>query len=136
MESARPADLPALDTQREREDISKAFWQRLTPGDVHIEWLREDRWADLAEAIRSHPWHVLHIMSHGGFDPKGLIRAVWTNYRAGHLVQGGSTITQQTVKIVFLSQERTLSRKLQELLAAPSVSRGSAKRRRARDDAA
>ena len=30
--SARPADLPALDTQREREDISKAFWQRLTPG--------------------------------------------------------------------------------------------------------
>src|SRR6185437_7355134 len=68
--SARPADLPALDTQREREDISKAFWQRLTPGDVHIEWLHEDRWADLAEAIRSHPWHVLHIMSHGGFDPE------------------------------------------------------------------
>ena len=68
--SARPADLPALDTQREREDISKAFWQRLTPGDVHIEWLHEDRWAELAEAIRSHPWHVLHIMSHGGFDPE------------------------------------------------------------------
>lgn len=40
--SARPADLPALDTQREREDISKAFWQRLTPGDVHIEWLHEE----------------------------------------------------------------------------------------------
>ena len=68
--SAPPADLPALDTQREREDISKAFWQRLTPGDVHIEWLHEDRWAELAEAIRSHPWHVLHIMSHGGFDPE------------------------------------------------------------------
>jgi hypothetical protein len=68
--SARPADLPALDTQREREDISKAFWQCLTPGDVHIEWLREDRWADLAEAIRSHPRHVLYIMSHGGFDPE------------------------------------------------------------------
>ena len=68
--SATPADLPALDTQREREDISKAFWQRLTPGDVHIEWLHEDRWAELAQAIRSHPWHVLHIMSHGGFDPE------------------------------------------------------------------
>jgi len=68
--SARPADLPALDTQREREDISKAFWQRQTPGNVHIEWLEEDRWAELAEAIRSHPWHVLHIMSHGGFDPE------------------------------------------------------------------
>jgi hypothetical protein len=68
--SARPVDLPALDTQRERDDISKAFWQCLTPGDVHIEWLHEDRWAELAEAIRSHPWHVLHIMSHGGFDPE------------------------------------------------------------------
>ncbi|MGE5291384.1 MAG: CHAT domain-containing WD40 repeat protein [Micromonosporaceae bacterium] len=68
--SARPVDLPALDVQRERDDISKAFWQRLTPGDVHIEWLPEDRWTDLAEAIRSHPWHVLHIMSHGGFDPE------------------------------------------------------------------
>jgi hypothetical protein len=68
--SARPADLPALDTEREREDISKAFWQRLTPGNVHIEWLHEDRWAELAETIRSNPWHVLHIMSHGGFDPE------------------------------------------------------------------
>ena len=66
--SARPVDLPALDAQRERDDISKAFQQRLTPGDVHIEWLPEDRWTDLADAIRSHPWHVLHIMSHGGFD--------------------------------------------------------------------
>jgi hypothetical protein len=69
--SAQPTDLPALDTQREREDISKAFWQRLTPDDVHIEWLHEDRWAELAQAIRSQPWHVLHIMSHGGFDPAG-----------------------------------------------------------------
>jgi hypothetical protein len=68
--SARPVDLPVLDAQREREDISKAFGQRLTPGDVHIEWLAKDRWTDLAEAIRSYPWHVLHIMSHGGFDPE------------------------------------------------------------------
>lgn len=68
--SARPVDLPELDAQREREDISKAFRHRLTPGDVHIEWLPEDRWTDLAEAIRSYPWHVLHIMSHGGFDPE------------------------------------------------------------------
>ena len=66
--SARPADLPELDVQRERDNISQAF-QQLTSGDVHIEWLPEDRWTDLAEAIRSHPWHVLHIMSHGGFDP-------------------------------------------------------------------
>src|SRR5262249_14593199 len=68
--SARPVDLPRLDTHREREDISKAFQQRLKPSEVHIEWLPEDRWSDLAETIRSYPWHVLHIMSHGGFDPE------------------------------------------------------------------
>jgi hypothetical protein len=66
--SAQPLDLPELDMQRERHDISGAFKRRLNPGDVYLEWLSRDRWTDLAEAIRSHPWHVLHIMSHGGFD--------------------------------------------------------------------
>jgi len=55
---------------------------------------------------------------HGGFDPRGLARALWTDFRAGRMVQGGSTITQQTVKIVFLTQEKTMSRKLDELFAA------------------
>jgi len=64
--SSVPADLPALDVQRERDDISRAFRERLPPGDVRVEWLRDDRWSDLAEAIRSHQWHVLHIMCHGG----------------------------------------------------------------------
>jgi len=50
-----------------------------------------------------------NFYSHGGFDPRGLARAMWTNFRAGHFVAGGSTITQQTVKIVFLNQERTMS---------------------------
>ncbi len=59
-----------------------------------------------------------NFYNHGGFDPKGLARALWTNFRAGHTVQGGSTITQQTVKIVFLTQERTLNRKFEELLDA------------------
>ena len=68
--SSVPADLPALDVQRERDDISRAFRERLPPGDVRVEWLRDDRWSDLAEAIRSHQWHVLHIMCHGGYDPE------------------------------------------------------------------
>lgn len=68
--SSVPADMPALDVQRERDDISRAFGERLPPGDVCIEWLRNDHWTDLAKAIRSDGWHVLHIMSHGGFDPE------------------------------------------------------------------
>jgi len=69
-----------------------------------------------------------NFYSHHGFDPRGLIRALWTNYRAGHTVQGGSTITQQTVKIVFLSQERTLRRKLEELTYAAALEKSLSKK--------
>ncbi len=55
---------------------------------------------------------------HPGLDPIGLARAVVANLRAGRLVQGGSTITQQLAKNLFLSPERTLKRKLQEALLA------------------
>ena len=64
---------------------------------------------------------------HSGFDVRGLIRAMWTDLRAGHLVQGGSTITQQTAKIIFTAQERTLSRKLQEAVEAASLEKSLSK---------
>src|SRR5579863_978850 len=56
--------------------------------------------------------------SHFGIDPIGLARALFTDVRAGHLVQGGSTITQQLAKTVFLTPERSLSRKIREALLA------------------
>ena len=58
------------------------------------------------------------FFSHWGFDPIGLARAFYTNLRAGHMVQGGSTITQQLAKNLFLTPERNLKRKVQELLMA------------------
>ncbi|MCS4243495.1 penicillin-binding protein 1A [Rhizobium sp. BIGb0125] len=54
--------------------------------------------------------------SHFGVDPLGLARAVVTNVTSGRMVQGGSTLTQQLAKNLFLSQERTLERKVQEVL--------------------
>ena len=54
--------------------------------------------------------------SHPGIDPIGLARAAWVNLRAGRLVQGGSTITQQVAKNLFLTNARTLRRKVQELI--------------------
>jgi penicillin-binding protein 1A len=51
-----------------------------------------------------------------GIDPIGILRAAWTNLRAGRLRQGGSTITQQVAKNLFLSDARTLKRKVQELM--------------------
>lgn len=56
--------------------------------------------------------------SHFGIDPIGLARAAWVNYRSGRVAQGGSTITQQLAKILFLTPERTLRRKVQEALLA------------------
>lgn len=55
---------------------------------------------------------------HHGIDPNGLARAALVDLKAGHIVQGGSTITQQVVKIVLLSPDRTFSRKLQEIAGA------------------
>jgi len=56
--------------------------------------------------------------SHFGVDPIGLVRAVFANMAAGHIVQGGSTITQQLAKNLFLTPERSLGRKIQETLLA------------------
>ena len=56
--------------------------------------------------------------SHYGVDPIGLGRAVFTNITKGRAVQGGSTITQQLAKNLFLSPDRTLERKVQEVMLA------------------
>jgi len=56
--------------------------------------------------------------SHFGIDPIGLVRAVIANIKAGHTVQGGSTLTQQLAKNLFLKPERTLKRKFQEAVLA------------------
>lgn len=56
--------------------------------------------------------------SHFGLDPIGLTRAMFVNVTQGRFVQGGSTLTQQLAKNLFLTAERTISRKIQELILA------------------
>ncbi|MEO0618531.1 MAG: PBP1A family penicillin-binding protein [Pseudomonadota bacterium] len=58
------------------------------------------------------------FINHIGIDVIGLARATYRNIRAGRYVQGGSTITQQLAKNVFLKPERTMSRKIEELILA------------------
>jgi penicillin-binding protein 1A len=55
---------------------------------------------------------------HFGIDPLGLLRAIWTNIRARRWVQGGSTITQQLAKNLFLTPDKNLRRKVQEAMLA------------------
>jgi penicillin-binding protein 1A len=56
--------------------------------------------------------------SHWGIDPLGLMRASFRNAQAGSVVEGGSTITQQLAKNLFLSPMRTITRKLEEVIYA------------------
>lgn len=58
------------------------------------------------------------FFDHYGLDPAGLGRAFFANLRAGRFAQGGSTLTQQLAKNLFLTPERTLSRKVEELALA------------------
>ena len=58
------------------------------------------------------------FFDHGGMDVFGVLRALMVNLRAGEVVQGGSTITQQVAKNVFLTPERSIKRKVQEALLA------------------
>ena len=73
------------------------------------------------------PPHLVHAVlatedrrfyKHFGVDLIGLARAMFTNVQEQRLVQGGSTITQQLAKNLFLSRERTLKRKIQEAMLA------------------
>jgi len=57
-----------------------------------------------------------NFYSHFGISIRGLVRAIMENFKAGHFVQGGSTITQQLVKNFYLTSERTIKRKFNEAI--------------------
>ncbi len=64
---------------------------------------------------------------HGGVDYEGIARAAWKDLSAGHVVQGGSTITQQLVRNLYISKERTFKRKIKEACLAIRLSRARSK---------
>jgi len=88
-----------------------------TYGDLYGEELK------LAELPKALPEAVIatedrRFYHHFGIDPLGLARAVFVDMRAGQMVQGGSTITQQVAKNLFLTPDKTLLRKVQEAVLA------------------
>ena len=96
--------LGSIPAERNRTPI--ALW-RVSP------WTRR-----ATVAIEDHRFY-----EHGGVDYEGIARAAWKDLRAGHVVQGGSTITQQLVRNLYISKERTLKRKLKEACLAIKLSR-------------
>jgi len=61
--------------------------------------------------------------SHSGINIRGIIRAIWADIKGGTLAEGGSSITQQLIKNAYLSPERTLSRKIKELILSIALER-------------
>ncbi len=59
-----------------------------------------------------------HFFRHAGVSATGILRAMWVNLKGGEVRQGGSTLTQQLVKNLYLTHERSLGRKLQESVIA------------------
>jgi penicillin-binding protein 1A len=65
---------------------------------------------------------------HGGIDPKGILRAMYANFRGGDIAQGASTITQQLARNVFLGPERSMKRKIQEILISLQIEKSFSKK--------
>ena len=74
------------------------------------------------ETLPPHVWQSIiaiedkRFFKHGPIDIRGITRALFSNLASGRIAAGGSTITQQTAKNIFLSREKKISRKVQELI--------------------
>ena len=74
------------------------------------------------ETLPPHVWQSIvaiedkRFFQHGPIDMRGITRAVFSNLASGRVASGGSTITQQTAKNIFLSRKKKISRKVQELI--------------------
>lgn len=107
---AKPADPSVVILARDGSTVA-------TFGDVHGQWLTFDEFPEtLLQALIA--TEDRRFFTHPGFDMKGLMRASVKNLMAGRVVEGGSTITQQVAKNLFLSSERTTRRKIQEIMIA------------------
>ncbi len=119
-------DLPSLDPL---EEYQPSLTTTLYADD-------DESFASLFEQKRSLvplqkiPGHLIHAIiavedarfyHHRGIDPRGIVRAIVNNLRARRALEGGSTITQQLAKVLFLTPEKSLSRKIKEALLAIAI---------------
>jgi len=89
------------------------------PGEDHKPVRIEETPRVLINAVLAAEDH--RFFEHGGIDLRALLRAAWTNLRAGRVREGGSTITQQLVKVRLLTPHRTFFRKLREAWLAALI---------------
>ncbi len=119
-------DLPGIDTLKDyRPSIASSVYD--DNNELIDEFYLEDRKvvkiAEIPKVI-----HYAFVASedsrfyvHQGFDIQSIFRAMFKNFEAGHIVQGGSTITQQVTKLMYLTPERKYMRKVKEAILSYKI---------------
>jgi len=97
----------------EGRNRQKVPWRKISPWVVKATVAIEDK----------------RYWQHGGIDPIGITRAFWADVSEGKVVQGGSTITQQLVRNLYISRERTFTRKLREACLAVKLAQSWSKQK-------
>ncbi|MEW6007607.1 MAG: PBP1A family penicillin-binding protein [bacterium] len=93
------------------------------------EFAKEKRWLIKIDKLPSYVKYAFissedaSFYKHPGINVKGIIRATCVNFTSRRIKEGGSSITQQLAKNLFLTQERTIKRKIQEILLALKIER-------------
>lgn len=95
--------------------MTKSYQEISTYGDLVGELVTHDQVPKyLVQAILA--TEDRNFYKHQGIDWRGLLRALWVNFKSGRVVQGGSTLSQQVAKNLFLNNKRSMGRKIPELL--------------------
>jgi penicillin-binding protein 1B len=126
---ADPAGIGAVRVMGSDQALDLLRFDPLLIGSIYPSHGGEDRvLVKLAEVPSLLPQTLIlvedhNFYEHGGVSLRGILRAAFANLRAGHTVQGASTLTQQLIKNLFLSNERTAKRKITEASMAVLLER-------------
>jgi penicillin-binding protein 1A len=112
---------PTIIYDRNGDTIAELGEERRYPLDIK----------DIPEVIQNAVIAVedARFYEHGGVDLMGIMRAFVTNVKAGRVVEGGSTLTQQLVKIIYLTPEKKLKRKVKEAILAYRIDKALSKKK-------
>ncbi len=119
-------DLPGIDTLKDyRPSIASSVYD--DNNELIDEFFLEDRKVvKIAEVPKAVQYAFVaaedsRFYQHQGFDIQSILRALFKNFEAGHIVQGGSTITQQVAKLMYLSPEKKYLRKVKEAILSYKI---------------
>ena len=119
-------DLPGIDTLKDyRPSIASSVYD--DNNELIDDFFLEDRKIiKLAEIPKAVQYAFVaaedsRFYQHQGFDIQSIFRALFKNFEAGHIVQGGSTITQQVAKLMYLSPEKKYIRKIKEAILSYKI---------------